>query len=253
MFNVTNLEQFFTQPFWQDVYWGNALLQYAMALGAFFLFYLFFAIFQKIILCRLKKVSEKTKNEIDDELIKIVKTIKPPFFSFLAFYLALQFLGLNDFLTKAINIILIIWVVYQIITVVQVFINFVVRKRFSEEDKQLRTAVSVISVFTKGALWVIATMMILANLGVNVTSLVAGMGIAGLAIAMALKNILGDLFGSFAIYFDKPFLVGDTIVFGDKEGKVEKIGIKTTRIRASSGEEVIIPNDKLTSSVVIKK
>src|SRR5690606_20310255 len=93
--------------------------------------------------------------------------------------------------------------------------------------------------------WVLALIFFLSNIGVNITSLVAGLGIGGIAIALALQTILSDLFSSFAIYFDKPFVVGDFIVVGDKSGVVEHIGIKTTRLRALQGEENVITNQEL--------
>jgi len=102
----------------------------------------------------------------------------------------------------------------------------------------------------KVIIWAIGGLLVLSNLGVNVTSLIAGLGIGGVAIALALQNILSDLFASFSIYFDKPFEVGDFIVVGANSGTVEKIGIKTTRIRALQGEEVIISNAELTKSRV---
>jgi small-conductance mechanosensitive channel len=244
------IKEFFAIPFWQNEYWGNALKDYGMALAIFVALFIIFAVFQKVVLLRLKKIAEQTKSDIDDELIKIVQTIKPPFYSFLAFYIALNFLLLNDFLNKFIKAVLIIWFVYQIIAAIQVLIDYVVRKKFSEEDRQSRTAIGVISTVLKIILWSLALLLILSNLGVNITSLIAGLGIGGIAVAMALKNILSDLFSSFAIYFDKPFMVGDFIVAGETSGTVEKIGIKTTRIRASQGEQIIVPNEKLISARV---
>ena len=240
-------------PFWQNEYLGNSAWEYAITLAIFLGLFLFFKIFQSIILYRLKKLTERTKSDIDDELIKIIRTIKPPFYSFLSLYLALHYLTLNPFLAKTIYVILVVWFAYQVITAVQVLINYVVQKHFSEEDNQSRTAISVVSMIVKGSLWVVALLMILANLGVNITSLIAGLGVGGIAIAMAIKNILTDLLASLTIYFDRPFIVGDKIVMGDTEGVVQKIGIKTTRIKGLEGEEIIIPNGKLTSSVVVKK
>jgi small-conductance mechanosensitive channel len=83
---------------------------------------------------------------------------------------------------------------------------------------------------------------------VNITSLIAGLGIGGVAVALGLQSILSDLFSSFAIHFDKPFLVGDLIMVGDKIGTVERIGIKTTRIRALQGEEIVFGNKQLTDT-----
>jgi small-conductance mechanosensitive channel len=91
---------------------------------------------------------------------------------------------------------------------------------------------------------------VISNLGVDITSLIAGIGIGGIAIALALQNILSDLFSSFSIYFDKPFKVGDFIVVGEHMGSVEKIGIKTTRVRSPQGEEIVIANQELTTARV---
>ena len=92
----------------------------------------------------------------------------------------------------------------------------------------------------------IAVMLILSNLGYNISSLIAGFGIGGVAIALAVQNILGDLFSSLSIYFDKPFKIGDLIQVGSLTGKVRKIGLKTTRVTSLQGEEIIIPNAVLT-------
>jgi small-conductance mechanosensitive channel len=91
---------------------------------------------------------------------------------------------------------------------------------------------------------------VLSNLGVNVTSLIAGLGISGIAIALASQKILSDIFSSFSIYFDKPFREGDYIITGEHSGFVRKIGLKTTRIQAVQGEEVVIPNQELTQARV---
>lgn len=97
-------------------------------------------------------------------------------------------------------------------------------------------------------LWVVGFILVLGNLGVNVTSLIARLGIGGIAIAMAIKGILEDLFSSFSIYFDKLFVVGDRIKIGKNSGKVLKIGIKSTRLRSKEGETLIISNKELTST-----
>ena len=89
---------------------------------------------------------------------------------------------------------------------------------------------------------------IFANLGYDVTTIIAGLGIGGIAIALAAQNILGDLFNYFVIFFDRPFEIGDFIVIDDKKGNVEHIGIKTTRLKSLSGEQLILSNSDLTKS-----
>jgi len=244
---MISLNQFFSETFLAFALFGNTVKEYIVATAVFFLLLLVFGIFQKIILRRLYKIAEHTKSDIDDEFIKIIKTIKPPFYAFLSLYLALKLLNVNAFLVNAIDVVLILWFAYQVIVAVQILVDYIFRKKFNEEDSQSKTAANVIGLIIKGVLWTLALLTILSNLGVNITTFVAGLGIGGIAIAMALKNILSDLFSSFAIYFDKPFLVGDYIAAGDAKGTVEKIGIKTTRIRALQGEEIVMSNNELTS------
>lgn len=207
-----------------------------------------FKLFQKIILKRLKQLAKRTESDVDDTLIKIFQSIKPLFYSFLAFYLAFQLLSFGDFTARIVSIALIILVFYQIIITVQIFIDYFI-KRLLKNEKSLesKAAYQMVGKALKGVLWVFVILLILSNLGVNITSLIAGLGIGALAIAFALKGILGDLFASFSIYFDKPFVVGDFIVIGDKMGVVKKIGLKTTRIQALQGEEIVFSNAKLTS------
>lgn len=113
------------------------------------------------------------------------------------------------------------------------------------ESAAVANALGIIQLLARIAVWSIALMLILNNLGFDVTALVAGLGIGGIAIALAAQNILGDLFASLAIVLDRPFVVGDFVVFGEHMGTVERIGIKTTRIRSLSGEELVCSNTDL--------
>ncbi len=245
-FGFTMLEKIIDLSIWRNIILGNTIEKYAIALIALFFLLLVFKIFQKFIMHRLKRLAEKTETDIDDALIKIVKSIKPPFYFFLGLWLALRFLFINEFLNKVINAILIIFVIYQIVKAVQILINYIAEKKIKDSKKTIQ----VVSQIAKGIIWLFGILLILSNLGVNITSLIAGLGIGGIAVALAIQNILGDLFSSIAIYFDKPFEVGDFIVVGKEMGSVEKIGIKTTRIRSLQGEEVIISNRELTSARV---
>ncbi|HEY1605819.1 MAG TPA: mechanosensitive ion channel family protein [Allosphingosinicella sp.] len=109
----------------------------------------------------------------------------------------------------------------------------------------LGSAVGIIRLLATVALFAIALILVLDNLGVNVTGLVAGLGIGGIAIGLAAQGIFSDLFAALSILFDKPFRRGDSITFGDVSGHVEQIGLKTTRIRSITGEQVIVANGKL--------
>lgn len=245
------LKKIITTPWWHHQFLGNERKDYFIAVFAFAVFIFVFKLFQSFILKRLKKLAKKTKTDIDDAFIKIIRSLRPPFYSFLAFYLAIKFLTIADLLQKVVNVVLIIWIVYQAIIAIQILIDYLVKKGTrKEKDKGTQAAIGLIGKIAKGILWVIGVLLVLSNLGVNVTSLVAGLGIGGVAVALALQNILTDLFSSFAIYFDKPFVVGDFIVTGSHKGTVEKIGIKTTRIRSPQGEEIVISNQELTSARV---
>ncbi|HEY0412956.1 MAG TPA: mechanosensitive ion channel family protein [Allosphingosinicella sp.] len=115
----------------------------------------------------------------------------------------------------------------------------------NEEHTTLGSAVGIIRLLVTVTLFAIAIILILDNLGVNVTGLVAGLGVGGIAIGLAAQGIFSDLFAALSILFDKPFRKGEGIRFGDVSGNVENIGLKTTRIRSLSGEQIVVANSKL--------
>ena len=112
-------------------------------------------------------------------------------------------------------------------------------------ETALDNARAVVRVLVSVALFAIAVIVILQNVGVNVTALIAGLGIGGIAIGLAAQGIFSDLFAAFSILFDKPFKRGDTIRYDDSVGIVERIGLKTTRLRAITGEQLVMANTKL--------
>jgi len=120
-----------------------------------------------------------------------------------------------------------------------------IRAAGKESHSGLANALGLVRLFVNVALFVLAALLILANLGVNVVGLVAGLGIGGIAIGLAAQGIFRDLFAALSILFDGPFRVGETIRFGDAAGRVEAIGLKTTRVRSLDGEQIIMSNDKL--------
>ncbi len=246
--NILSLKKFFlTADFLKKEFYHNTLGGYLFSLVLFVVFIIIFGIFQKIILHHFEKLAKKTKTDLDDTFIEIIKKIKPPFYSFLAFWLAVKAITLGDFLVKAINAVLIIWIVYLIIEAIQIVLDYWLKKK-SEQENIAKSQASLVGKIIKWILWSFGMLLVLDNLGVNITSLVAGLGIGGIAVALAVQNVLGDLFSSFAIFFDKPFVEGDFIIVGDEMGTVEKIGIKTTRLRSLQGEEIIISNRELTSA-----
>jgi len=121
-------------------------------------------------------------------------------------------------------------------------------ERRKETDAASATTLSALGFVGRMAIWTAAVLLAVANLGIDVTALVAGFGIGGIAVALAAQNILGDLFASASIVLDKPFVLGDFIIVDDKMGNVEYIGLKTTRLRSISGEQLIFSNADLLKS-----
>jgi small-conductance mechanosensitive channel len=122
------------------------------------------------------------------------------------------------------------------------------RRTRVEHDPASLTTVHIFRIAIVTAVWIVAVLVSLENLGFNVTTIVAGLGIGGVAVALALQNILGDLFASLSIVIDKPFVIGDSISVDNHSGTVEQIGLKTTRLRSPSGEELIFSNGDLLKS-----
>ena len=149
---------------------------------------------------------------------------------------------------SVINFLFTIALVVQGALWVREFVLAIIQRRAhepDEEDGTLANALGIIRLFINIFIWGIALIVILDNLGVDVTALIAGFGIGGIAIGLAAQGIFSDLFAALSIIFDKPFKKGDTIHWGDVVGPVEAIGLKTTRVRALSGEQVVISNTKL--------
>ncbi len=217
----------------------------AYAIGVMIIAILVFTFLQRHIVIRLEQFSKKTKTSIDDAVVAMIRSIRPPFYWFLSFYLGLQILALPTFFTAILNGLLLAVVLWYTLRAAGIAIDM--QLTGSSDSTGERTARHFLSIIAKATLWIIAILLLLSNLGINITSLVAGLGIGGIAIAFALQNILTDLFSSFAIYFDKPFVVGDYIVVGEHSGVVERVGIKTTHLRALQGEDIVISNRELTS------
>lgn len=243
------LDNFFASSVWEYSILSNTVYEITIASCVFLVAFFILKIFQMVLLVFLSRLAKKTKTDIDDTLIKIVSTLRPPFYLFVAFFVAVQFLTLLGIVNTIINAVLIVWITVQVVVATQILIDYIAQKYTKDEDNlSTQSAIDTLKLIVKGVLWMGAILTILSNLGVNITSLIAGLGIGGIAIALALQNILGDLFSSFAIYFDKPFQPGDLIIVGGHMGVVKKIGIKTTRIQSLQGEEIVISNKELTSA-----
>lgn len=127
----------------------------------------------------------------------------------------------------------------------EAFFNYIIRHDDTgDKIKQVKGIVLILN----GILWIIGLIVLFDNLGFNVTAVLTGLGVGGIAIALAAQTILGDMFNYFVIFFDQPFQLGDFIIVDDKMGVVEYIGIKTTRIKSLQGEQIIFSNSNLTNA-----
>ena len=236
---------------WQTELYSNTLSEYAWALGLFLLIILVFKIVKNRLWHRLEKISKISKTNFDDKLVEMLQSIKFPFYLVLSLWIVSRGLDLSSLVNDIINTLFIVLIFHQLTKFFQLLIKFWVSKNV-EAEAQKNNILPLLSTVMKVVVWIFALLLILSNLGVNVSSLIAGLGIGGIAVALAAQALLGDIFSSITIYFDKPFEAGDFIILedGTTMGVVEKIGFKTTRIKAIGGEEVVVSNSSLTSQKI---
>lgn len=236
--------------FLKQSFLGNQVLDYLIFIGLFLLGVLFLKLFVKAFIVKVKKWTKNTKSNLDDFLIMVFEKIIMPALYFGIFYLSVNFLKLDETLEKALAILAtaVITVVVARVVVSLVRYGFKVYLQRRGDDTAMEKSLKGILNLTKFLIWGIAVLFFLDNLGFEVSTVIAGLGIGGVAVALAAQAVLGDLFSYFAILFDRPFQVGDFIIIGDYLGSIEKIGIKTTHIRSLGGEQLVFSNTDLTNS-----
>jgi small-conductance mechanosensitive channel len=183
-----------------------------------------------------------------DTLVRLVRQTRWTLLALPALYLASAALTLPPAADRALRTAAILALLLQVAIWSSAGIDAWVasyRRRRLLTDAASATTVGALHFLAKLVLWVLLLLLALDNLGVNVTALVTGLGIGGIAVALALQNILGDVFASLSIVLDKPFVLGDTIGVGDSTGTVESIGLKTTRLRSATGEQLVFGNADL--------
>jgi small-conductance mechanosensitive channel len=209
-----------------------------------------YTIFQRY----LKNWAKRTETSLDD---KILRNIKAPIFLLAiligAFY-ALNFLPVVrpyfELLADGFTVATILLVTFIMIRLTNVLSGWYTEK---EAEREGRIGSHIIFMFKKiiqAAIYLFALLVLLVSLGIDLSGVVVGLGVGGIAIALALQNVLSDVFSAFSIYFDRPFEIGDFIVVGDYMGTVKKIGIKSTRLQLLQGEELVISNKELTTTSV---
>ncbi|MBL7191936.1 mechanosensitive ion channel family protein [bacterium] len=233
---------------------NNRIQDYLTAAGAAVLIIFFLYIIKILIMTRLKRIAERTETDIDDFIIDIIAKFKWPLFVTIGLYFAHHFITLNEKLAKYLGYIAYAVLTYYMIKSIFFIIDYIRQKitaKRAEDERELQqSVVELITNTLKILVLITALLILLQNFGYNISALIAGLGIGGIAIAFALQNVLGDIFASFSIHLDKPFKEGDFIIIGNDSGTVKKIGIKTTRIQALQGQEIVVSNRELTDTRV---
>lgn len=240
------------QSFWDQVLWGNAIRDWAIAIAVIAAAMALLRVFKYLVLQRLKKLADRSASRFDDLLISLIVRFLVPLCYCLAVYYGLQYLKLNEkarqLLHVAIMIVATFFIIRTITSIISHFIHNFIRNEAAEETK--RKQARGILLIIKCVVWLVGLVFLIDNLGYDITTIITGLGIGGIAIALAAQTVLGDLFSYLVIFFDKPFEIGDFIIVDDKMGTVEYVGIKTTRIRTLGGEQLICSNTDLTNSRV---
>ena len=232
-------------------YWNNSLRDYAWALLLFVLIWIGLYLLKRLLLRGLIRISKRTASSLDDFIAQALSKFGFFFLLTISVFFASRYLTLPHRLDLALLYLLLIVVTIRLVVIIQATISFVLERHMRVAGEDARAEMSSLRTFTwliNGVIWLIAALFIISNLGINITSFVAGLGIGGIAIALAAQSILGDFFSSLTIMLDKPFRVGDAITVGDITGTVENIGVKTSRIRSVTGEQIVIGNSDLTST-----
>ena len=196
-------------------------------------------------------VAKRTATDLDDLAAQVIARTRLWLFFPVALYAGASALELPARLERLIDFLVVVGLLLQIVLWVNHFVALWVERQVEKRrgvDGAGVTALSLIGFAARVVVWALMLLLILDQLGFDITALVAGLGIGGVAIALAVQNILGDLFASLSIVLDKPFVVGDFIVVDGFLGTVEYIGLKTTRVRSLSGEMIVFSNNDLLKS-----
>lgn len=239
--------------FWDSILLGNPIRDWAIAIGIIVISFSLIKIVKGTILTKLKKWSVKTAMTFDDFVVVAIEKILIPFLYFAAIFGAFDYLNFNATTThivKVAKLFIITFFVLRLITSAIQYFIFAFLEKQENSDVKKKQAGSLL-IILKGVVWILGLVFLVNNLGYNVTTIITGLGIGGIAVALAAQAVLADFFSYFVIFFDRPFEIGDFINVDDKVmGAIEYIGVKTTRVRAISGEQIVCSNKDLTDSRV---
>jgi len=261
MQNIFLLNEF---NFFESIFLGNGLIAWITAIIVFGILLAGLMALKSIIIKRLKKLAQPPfemgvesdgKKEFLEVSARAIRIIGWPMFVVAAVYTSLDILDTHVLVQQWVFYIFITAVVYYGIKAITLLVEFWSAKAIENKNEEDHTKVKFLTVMVKVFLYISAVLLLLTNFGYDVTSLLAGLGIGGIAIALASQQILADVIGAFTIYFDKPFKIGDKIFVApstsstlDFVGTVTKIGMRSTRLKAASGEEIIIANKDIVTA-----
>jgi small-conductance mechanosensitive channel len=202
---------------------------------------------------QLNRLAGRTATDVDDVLLAALRRTRPWFLFTVSVWAGSLSLVLPRRLVEVLGTLAVLVTLVQIGLWAHAAISRYVAsqsERTVELDPARITTMRAIGFLASVAVWTVVLLVGLDNVGIDVTALIAGLGVGGIAVALALQNILGDLFASLSIVLDKPFVYGDFIVVDDMAGTVDHVGLKTTRVKSLSGEQLIFSNSDLLRSRV---
>jgi len=229
--------------------YGNSLRAWLVAAAAFAVAFALLYLARWLLTRRFARVASRTANAVDDLALEVGRRTRIYFLVAIALVIAVRFIELPARLTvlldKAVALVVLLQAARWATSAIAFYVARHIEKRRGTSEAANVWAARMLGFAASVAVWAIILVAVLDNLGFDVTTLVTGLGIGGIAIALAVQNILGDLFAALSIVLDKPFVVGDFIVVDAFAGTVEQIGLKTTRLRSLSGEQIIFANGEL--------
>lgn len=218
----------------------------------FMLTYVALLIIRKFTIKKISNFTLRNPTKMGDLIIEVMRSTNQLTFALFSLLFAMHFLELNAKWVTRLDYLSYLVIGIQIAMWLSKGISLWAKAKVVATDGSAENAVltTMLSWIFKTVVWSIALLSILANMGVNITAFVASLGVGGVAVALAVQNILSDLFASLAIGLDKPFVIGDFIIFGDVMGTVERVGLKTTHIRSLSGEQIVCGNTELLKNTI---
>ena len=236
--------------FLDKTFLGNPLSSWGVALAVALATLLLLALLRSLVRKRFTALAESTKTALDDVLISVLESTRLFFLVLVSLWAGSRTLQMSPKVRNIVYIVIVVIVLFQFglwLTTGLMKWLAIIREKKTGEGEAL-TWLSGIEWIGKVLIWSIVLLLTLENLGVDITGLAAGLGIGGIAVALAAQNILGDLFAAFSIYIDQPFVLGDYLAVDGFSGTVESIGMKTTRLRSLTGEQLIFSNSDLVGS-----